>query len=156
MRSWVCRPANCVLSSSMVEKPRRGRLPNLPILRATPFNDREKLAAAVEDLRASVGGDLWVGYSKLGVQEYRRVRGPPPIRDRTFTDWAKEWDEALTQDVKKFYFEDPIPDKVRERIRRVRVGGRPTPDMILFAVRDPAGRTAAWLAKPRADRVDIL
>ena len=133
----------------MASKPRRGRLPDLPFLRKTPFNDGGALAADVEDLRTSVGGDLWIGYTKLGVQEYRRVRGPPPLRDRTFTDWAKEWDEASTRDGKKFYFEDPLPDKVRERIRQVRVGGRPTKDMILFATRDRSGRTAAWLARPR-------
>src|SRR5436309_189021 len=113
----------------MVEKPRRGRWPEFVDTKSTPFNDRGKLAGSVEDLRSSVD-DLWVGYTKRAIQEYRRVRDKsprrspmPPIRDRTFTKRAGEWDEAMTGDGKRFYFKDPLPAKARERIARVRVGG---------------------------------
>jgi len=132
----------------MVEKSRRGRWPKFVDIRATPFNDLGKLAGSVRELRTSVS-DLWVGYTKRGIQEYRRARERKPIRDRTFTEWAKEWHEAPTQNGKPFYFRDPLPDDIRKRIGQVRVGGRQTEDMVLFAVRDPAGRTAAWLARPR-------
>ena len=115
---------------------------------ATPFNDRQ-LAVDMEELRKTFDGELWVGYTRSGIEAYRGIRELKHIPGRTYSRRAEEWDEAVTKDGKWFYFKEPIPPDVRNRIKRVRVGGSGTKDMILFAAKDRKGGTAAWLFHPK-------